>query len=214
MGLLKANKKRVFVNVKFNPEDETGLQVPYKEGTEWKSKGFKAIDGYIIDFDLVDKIDATKKPYKELQITLMDGPGTEKNILTCRMFKPFSDGLLSSLGNCEDFSKPYRISPYRGKESGPGLNPPTYCSVRTKGDDAQVKWMENIPKIEYQDMGDGTTTPLRKERNEFFINLVSILKEKTNENRKFFEKIESESATASPVIETTENDISDESELD
>lgn len=189
MSLLDANQSKIWLNVKNGT-----IQRPFKkEDGSWDHTEHPAIEGHIVDFETVEKKDAVQKPFKELQVHIVDDA---YYVLTCRLFKPFADGLLLSLANT-DLNKSHRITPYKGKESGPGMNPPTYCSVRVKGEDETVKWIGDAPETKYEDNGDGVTA-LRKERNEFMLELIKTLKEKVKENKSKYTVQKSEESSTDP----------------
>ena len=199
MALIDYGRKKIYLNVK-----DGKIERPFKnsEGA-WERTTHSAIEGYVVDVEVQEKEDYTKRKYKELQLHILDD---EYYVLCCRAFKPFSDGLLASLANT-DLSKPHRISPYKGNAREAGITPPTYCSVKMKGNDESVRWIDGIPEIQYEDGGDGTTTPLRGERNKFFLNIIEEIHSNTKENREKLLKPQSAPLTETPVEE--EDDYSE-----
>ena len=170
MALTAISGQKTWLNVK------NGLIIKSEkdpESGEYSNTEHRAIEGLVTDIIIVEKTDLQGTPYKELQIGISD----DENYMLCsRMFKPFSDGLLLSLGNA-DLTKPVRIAPYKGKESN-GKNPPVYCSVRYQGEKDSIKWVEDIPAIEKIDQGTGEYVIVRKERNIALLQLVEDIKEK------------------------------------
>jgi len=212
MGLVKNSGKKIYLNVK-----NAKVTKSYKEDGTWKHIEYEAIEGHIVDFDIVDKTDATSKlPYKELQVQIIDD---EYYVLTCRLFRPFSDGLLLSLGNT-DLSLAHRISPYKGKKrEGSALQAPTYCSVRVRGEDTPVRWIDDgVPKVKYEDNGDGTVSAKRKERNEYLINLIEKLKESVKDTKQeFLEELAKNLDKSDEPLEGSEEDddsVDSEEELE
>ena len=133
MALHESRKDRQWLNVKAG-----FIQKPTKVGDEWQYTEHPAIDGLVTDLKITDKTDSQGNDYKQLEVEIYD----EKTYVLCsRMFKPFSDGLLMSLGNA-DLTKVIRISPYKG-EAKKGKNAPTYCSVRYPGEKEAIKWIES-----------------------------------------------------------------------
>jgi hypothetical protein len=201
MALHESKKDRQWLNVKGG-----FIQRPYKVDDEWHYTDHPAIDGLVTDLKITDKTDSQGNDYKQLEVEIYD----EKYFVLCsRMFKPFSDGLMMSLGNA-DLTKVIRISPYKG-EAKKGKNAPTYCSVRYPGEKEAIKWIDGIPATELIDAGAGEKVPLRKERNEALLKLFDVLKEKALANKAIIEKNTSNS-TEEPV-HTAETEYS-EGELD
>ena len=187
-GLIRNTTGGTFLNVK-----QGYIVKPVKNETtgKWEvseDNKFGSIIGMIKGMNIVEKKDPTGVNYKELQVNIAVENSDEKvrYILTHRMYKPFSDGLILSLANNVDFSKEIKISAYtKERPNQTGLKPSTLCAVRYADSDTNISWIKDVPEPKVIKV-EGEEIKSRKEKDIFIDKLVPVI----NEHIKSYAKIE------------------------
>lgn len=181
-GLLKNNSGGTFLNVKQGyivkpvKNEKTGKWEVFDENK------FGAISGWIKSLNVIEKKDNMGLPYKELQvgIQVVNESDNTRYILTHRMYKPFSDGLILSLANADDMSKEFKISAYikQAPAAATGIKASTLCAVRyADNTDTNISWVDGVPAVEILNV-EGEEIKSRKKKDIFINKLVEELQER------------------------------------
>lgn len=173
----KINDK-IFINIK------EGNLIRYYPETK-QTEEIAEVGGILMDIKIIEKLEFNKiDKYKELRVELWDDiNGGEYYVISSRLYKPFSDGLIFALANLDNYKEKIIIRAYN--KPNPNVNVPykvSFCSVRKYDTNEKVKWIPNIPPIKIETYKNSRIVD-REERDAFINTLINNIREKIKTNQ-------------------------------